>query len=134
MVLPFRDARLQSQCREKSASYRNQKKAFAEMRDLRIFIYCREKTRDEHKCPVAVSFYSENWPFIFKVLFTKCTFTWCSFYTAYQSMGVTKTVQFNETISSSDFQRFRNKWDHKFRSAFCKIVKTITCIACSSWL
>lgn len=30
--------------------------------------------------PVAVSFCSENWPFIFKVLFTKCTFIWCSFY------------------------------------------------------
>lgn len=46
---PFRDARLQSQCRKKSASSRNRKEAFAEMRHLIIFIYCREETIDEGK-------------------------------------------------------------------------------------
>lgn len=79
--------------------------------------------------PVAVSFCSEIWPFIFKVLFTKCAFTWCIFYKHLPANGVIKTVQFNETISSSDFQSFRKKWDHKVWSALNKTVKNATCIA-----
>lgn len=43
--------------------------------------------------------------------------------------GITKTVQFNETISSANFQSFRKKWDHKVGNALNKTVKNITCLA-----
>lgn len=67
--------------------------------------------------------------FIFKVLFTKCTFTRCTFYKHLPFSGATKTIQFNETISSSNFQSFWQKWDRRVWTALTKTVKKTTCIA-----
>lgn len=60
---------------EKSAKYRNQKELFAETRHLIIFIYCREETIDEDKFQLLCLLAERSWQVIFKVHFTKRTFT-----------------------------------------------------------
>lgn len=46
--------------KKKSASYRNQKDAFAETRRLIIFMYCKEETRDEDKYQLVCLFAERN--------------------------------------------------------------------------
>lgn len=126
---PFRDARLQSQCRKKSASCRNWKEAFAEMRNLIIFIYWREETIDDTKCQLLSLSAMRTGHLYLKYFSLSVLLLGVPFINSLPLSGVTKTIQFNETISSSNFWSFRKKWDHKFCSAFHKTVKNTTCTA-----
>lgn len=112
-------------------SYRNQPYSalFAEIRHLIIFIYWRKETIDDTKCQSLSLFAVRTGHLYLKYFPLSILLPDVLFINSLPVNGVTKIIQFNETISSSNFQSFRKKWDHKFWSAFHKTVKSTTCVA-----
>lgn len=70
---------------KQAASYSDQKEAIAETMHLISFVNRGGETIGEDKFQLLCSLAEGNWQFIFKVHFTKCIFTKCSFLRQYTS-------------------------------------------------